>query len=71
MICRNYRGNIDMSSIDKFMPLVMEKEEDGAMSPIIQYGDITFLYIKYNNLYCILVCTVRPPEGQVLGGERG
>ena len=54
MICRNYRGNIDMSVIDKFMPLIMEKEEEGIITPIIQHGDVTFIYIKYNNLYCIL-----------------
>lgn len=53
MICRNYRGDIDMSSIDKFMPLVMENEEEGSMTPIIQHGNVTFIYIKYNNLYMV------------------
>ena len=42
-----------MSVIDKFMPLLMEKEEEGVVTPIIQHGDNTFFYIKYNNLYCI------------------
>lgn len=27
LVSRNYRGDIDMSVIDKFMPLLMEKEE--------------------------------------------
>ncbi|ELT98131.1 hypothetical protein CAPTEDRAFT_178783 [Capitella teleta] len=53
MICRNYRGNIDMSIIDNFMPLVMDKEEEGVSAPIIQYGNITFIYIKCNNLYLV------------------
>lgn len=57
LICRNYRGDIDMSVIDKFMPLVMEREEDDILTPIIQHGDTTFIYIKYNNLY--LVATSR------------
>ena len=43
-----------MSAIDKFMPLLMEKEEEGNLTPIIQHGENTFVYIKYNNLYCIL-----------------
>ncbi len=43
-----------MSAIDKFMTLVMEKEEEGNLTPIIQHGEVTFIYIKYNNLYCIL-----------------
>ncbi|KAK2157494.1 hypothetical protein LSH36_190g03021 [Paralvinella palmiformis] len=53
LICRNYRGDIDMSVIDKFMPLLMEKEEEGVVTPIIQHGDNTFFYIKYNNLYLV------------------
>jgi len=37
------------------MPLVMEREEEGSMSPIIQHGDVTFAFIKYNNLYLVSV----------------
>ncbi|VDO42628.1 unnamed protein product, partial [Onchocerca flexuosa] len=29
IISRNYRGDIDMSIIDKFMPLLLEREEEG------------------------------------------
>ena len=54
LICRNYRGDMDMTAIDKFMPLMMDREEEGNMTPIIQHGINTFIYIKYNNLYCIL-----------------
>lgn len=57
LISRNYRGDIDMSVIDKFMPLVMEREEDSNVTPIISHGSTTFIYIKYNNLY--LVSTTR------------
>ena len=54
LISRNYRGDVDMSKIDKFMPLVMEREEEGNLSPILSHGATTFMYIKFNNLYCIL-----------------
>ena len=53
LICRNYRGDIDMAVIDKFMPLLMEREEDGNLTPILQHGDVGFIYIKYNNLYLV------------------
>ena len=43
-----------MSSIEKFMPLVLEKEEEGSQTPICVHQDVTFVYIKYNNLYRIL-----------------
>uniref|UniRef100_A0A131Y2X3 Putative clathrin-associated protein medium chain n=1 Tax=Ixodes ricinus TaxID=34613 RepID=A0A131Y2X3_IXORI len=53
LISRNYRGDIDMSSIDKFMTLLMEKEEEGCVTPIMRHADIAFMYIKHNNLYLV------------------
>jgi len=53
LISRNYRGDIDMSVIDKFMPLLMEKEEEGNLTPIVQTNESTFAYIKHNNLYIV------------------
>lgn len=55
IISRNYRGDIEMSLIEKFMPLVLEKEEEGSQTPICVHQDVTFVYIKYNNLYRILL----------------
>jgi AP-1 complex subunit mu len=55
LISRNYRGDLDTSVIDKFMPLVMEREEEGNMTPIIQHGNVTFAFIKCNNLYLVSV----------------
>lgn len=42
-----------MSVIDKFMPLVMEKEDESNVTPVIQHGPIAYIYIKYNNLYLV------------------
>ncbi|XP_068676666.1 AP-1 complex subunit mu-1-like [Montipora foliosa] len=55
IISRNYRGDtrIEMSLIEKFMPLVLEKEEEGTQTPICEHQDVTFVYIKYNNLYLV------------------
>lgn len=53
LICRNYRGDIDMSVIDKFMPLLMEKEEEGNTCPIIQHGEIAYIFTKYSNLHLV------------------
>ncbi|RWS25697.1 AP-1 complex subunit mu-1-like protein [Leptotrombidium deliense] len=53
LISRNYRGDTDMTQIDKFMSLMMEKEEEGISTPILQHNDLTFLWIKYNNLYIV------------------
>merc|ERR1711962_1493561 len=37
------------------MTLVMEKEEEGITSPIIVHGEVTFVFIKYNNLILLSV----------------
>ena len=43
-----------MSVIDKFMPMLMDKEEEGCVTPILTHGETTFIYIKHNNLFRIL-----------------
>jgi AP-1 complex subunit mu len=53
LISRNYRGDADMSVIDKFLPLVMDREDEGVTSPILVTEKVTFVYIKYNNLYIV------------------
>ncbi|UXI17419.1 hypothetical protein NH340_JMT03362 [Sarcoptes scabiei] len=54
LISRNYRGDTDMNIIDKFMNLVIEREEESLLNPIIRYQDSTFMYIKFNNLYIVV-----------------
>ncbi|KAI8846220.1 Mu homology domain-containing protein [Chytridium lagenaria] len=55
LISRNYRGDIPMTAIEKFMPLVLEaEEEEQTPSPVINTEDgINFLYIRHNNLYLV------------------
>lgn len=43
-----------MSVIDKFLPMVLDMEEEGLISPILVHEKTAFVYIKHNNLYCIL-----------------
>lgn len=50
-------GNVNMSEIDHLMPIMMKKEEDAELSPLLSHGSTHFLYIKHNNLYCVLYCS--------------
>lgn len=43
-----------MSEIDYFMPLLMQKEEESALTPVLSRGKVHFLWIKHSNLYRIL-----------------
>lgn len=42
-----------MSEIEHFMPLLMQREEEGALAPLLSHGRVHFLWIKHSNLYCI------------------
>jgi AP-1 complex subunit mu len=53
LISRDYRGDVDMNIIDKFLPLVMDSEEEGLMSPILFHEKVTFIYVKHRNLYLV------------------
>lgn len=56
LISRNYRGDIPMSCVEKFMPLVTDLEEDEETpSPVIGDEGINYLYIRHNNLYLLAV----------------
>ena len=51
LISRNYRGDLEMSVVEKFFPLVLDREDEGNSSPIIIHESATFTYIKHHNLY--------------------
>ena len=70
LISRNYRGDVEMSMIDKFLPMVLDAEEEGSQSPILIHEKVTFVYIKHQNLYRILGCGERG-KGRREGGGKG
>ena len=51
LISRNYRGDIEMNVIERFMQLLLEQEDESNLVPIIQNGDVAFMYIKHTNVY--------------------
>ncbi|XP_063305555.1 AP-1 complex subunit mu-2 [Pelobates fuscus] len=53
LICRNYKGDINMAEIDHFMPLLVQREEEGNLSPLLTHGKVHFLWIKHSNLYLV------------------
>ncbi|TMS22942.1 AP-1 complex subunit mu-2 [Larimichthys crocea] len=53
LICRNYKGDVDMAEIDHFLPLLMQHEEEGLLCPVLSHGSVHFLWIKHSNLYLV------------------
>ena len=48
---RDYKGDLPSNCIDKFMNIVLEREDEGSVSPILKVEDITYMYIKHSNLF--------------------
>lgn len=40
LISRDYRGDLPASVIDKFLPLVLEQEDDSSARPIVQCDEV-------------------------------
>uniref|UniRef100_A0A0K0F7E9 MHD domain-containing protein n=1 Tax=Strongyloides venezuelensis TaxID=75913 RepID=A0A0K0F7E9_STRVS len=53
LMSRNYRGDIEMNEIEKFLPLVLEQEEEGSQSPVVEKDGINFCFIRHRNLYLV------------------
>lgn len=55
IMSRNYRGDVEMSVIDSFMPLLMEKEDEGQVSPVLQKNGVSYVYVKHMNIFLVSV----------------
>lgn len=53
IISRDYRGDVDTGIADKFMALLLEKEDEGQLTPILNYDDTYLLYVKHQNVYVV------------------
>lgn len=56
LISRDYRGDLPWNSIDKFFPLVIDAEEEGNPSPIVQADDVR------NSISIILLLHITIPR---------
>jgi len=54
LISRDYRGDVPVSCIEKFSNRIQE-EDDNEAKPVYTEGGVTYVYIKYNNLYVLSV----------------
>eukprot|EP00164_Ancoracysta_twista_P000938 GFYU01001227.1.p1 GENE.GFYU01001227.1~~GFYU01001227.1.p1 ORF type:complete len:423 (+),score=143.91 GFYU01001227.1:309-1577(+) len=54
IISRNYRGDIPMGCAERFANKVLDSE-DIDMKPVYVEDNITYMYVKYNNLYLLAV----------------
>ncbi|GMK53706.1 hypothetical protein CspeluHIS016_0102920 [Cutaneotrichosporon spelunceum] len=54
LIQRNYRDDVPPSCVDKFLPLILDMEEDNVpLTPCFTDEGINYMHIRHNNLYLL------------------
>ncbi|NXI48262.1 AP1M2 protein, partial [Galbula dea] len=53
LISRNYKGDVGLGEIENFMGVLLQREEEGALTPLLPHGKVHFLWIKHSNLYLV------------------
>lgn len=61
LIQRSYRDDVPSSYIERFLPIVLDLEEEGQqVAPCFSREGVNYMHIRHSNLYresCIPVCT--------------
>ena len=59
LISRSYRDDVPSSYIERFMPLVLDIEEDGhQVTPCFSNQGVNYMHIRHSNLYCALLASL-------------
>ncbi|NWW76900.1 AP1M2 protein, partial [Climacteris rufus] len=53
LISRNYKGDVGLGEIEHFMGLLLQREEEGTLTPVLTHGHVHFLWVKHANLYLV------------------
>jgi hypothetical protein len=57
LIQRSYRDDVSPSYIERFLPLILDMEEDNVpVTPCFSSEGINYMHIRHNNLYCGSAC---------------
>ena len=52
VMCRHYKGDVTNSVIEKFINNVIDAEEDTFVTPIFFDNGLSFIHVRYEDLYC-------------------
>ena len=66
LIQRSYRDDVPASYVERFLPLVLDLEEEGQqVTPCISAQGINYMHIRHSNLYreCLAGCV--PDRGRL------
>lgn len=51
LISRNYKGDVPISCVERFTRKLIETPD---LEPVMRDGEITYIYIKFNDIYLLV-----------------
>ncbi|KAI3626993.1 apm1 [Malassezia furfur] len=69
LIQRSYRDDVDSSAIERFLPLVLEIEEEhgaGAVQPCMTSQGVNYMHVRHNNLYLLALSRRNSNAAEIL-----
>ena len=70
LIQRSYRPDIPASAVERFLPLILEMEEENIqVNPCFSSEGVNYMWIRHNNLYCEYNMGARELRGQGKGDD--
>ena len=53
LIQRSYRDDVSPSYVEKFLPILLEQEDEGHQeTPCFSRDGVNYMHIRHSNLYC-------------------
>ena len=65
IISRDYRGDVNSTITERFQRKVLELDER-LLKPVLTDKDVTFIWIRVNNIYMVAVAKENPNVALVL-----
>ncbi|WFD41727.1 AP-1 adaptor complex mu subunit Apm1 [Malassezia psittaci] len=69
LIQRSYRDDVELSEIDRFLPLVLEIEEEhgaGAVQPCMSSQGVNYMHVRLNSLYLLALSRRNSNAAEIL-----
>jgi len=65
LISRNYRSDVSLSVVTRFVNKLMEEEEVN-LKPLVEEDGVTYIYVRHNNVYLLAITDMNADATMIL-----
>jgi AP-1 complex subunit mu len=56
-ICaRDYRGDVPLTAMDSFYPVLSDLEETSGATPVLQHNGVTYVWMRHSDVFLVALC---------------